>query len=490
MNIIAAIDRWAELTPNQPAHISEGRMTTYQELVQKSNWLAAYLTTHLPDDHSPVAVQGHKENEMLIAFLGIIKSGHPYIPVDSTLPEKRVSSILDISKSQLMLNPDSIRSIFEQQAKTDQILSPRQINPEDPWYILFTSGSTGDPKGVVITTGCLDTYIQWTLAEQKYKEKSEIILNQAPFSFDMSVMDIYLSWVTGGTVYSLTRDEVADPPRMYQTLYQSGITVWSSTPSFAQMCLVESSFSQTSLPGLYKFLFLGETLSPETAARVQERFPKAEIWNTYGPTETTVATTSILIDKNILENYSPLPIGYPTLGCKTPVLKPDLTPTAEGERGEIIIVGPNVSPGYLGRPDLTARAFFKYEGLPAYHTGDNGHIQDGMLFYDGRIDNQIKLHGYRIELGDIEANLRDLPAIQDAVVIPVLSNGAPESLAAFVILKEQLDMSDFEKTRMLKKELNQRLPSYMVPRKFVYLKQFPMNLNGKADRKKLAETLV
>jgi D-alanine--poly(phosphoribitol) ligase subunit 1 len=489
LNIIANIDRWAKITPDHPAHICEGRITTYQELIQKSDWLAAYLNMQLPDDHSPVAVQGHKENEMLIAFLGIIKSGHPYIPVDTTLPEKRVKSILEISKSQLMLNPESIHSIIEQQAKLNPSITLREINPEDPWYILFTSGSTGEPKGVVLTTGCLDTYLNWTLAEQKYKEKSEIILNQAPFSFDMSVMDIYCSWITGGTVFSLTRDEVADPPRMYQTLYSSQISVWSSTPSFVQMCLVEPSFSQGSLPNLYKFLFLGETLSPETAARVQERFPKAEIWNTYGPTEATVATTSILIDKNILEKYSPLPIGYPTLGCRTPVLKQDLSPAAEGERGEIIIVGGNVSPGYLGRPDLTERAFFKYEGLPAYHTGDNGHIQDGMLFYDGRMDNQVKFHGYRIELGDIEANLRDLPAIQDAVVIPILSNGTPESLAAFVILKEYLEMSDFEKTRMLKKELNQRLPSYMVPRKFVFLKQFPMNLNGKTDRKKLVETL-
>jgi len=489
MNIITNIDRWAKTNPDHPAHISEGRITTYRDLAQKSDFLAAYLKTQLLDDHSPVAVQGHKENEMLIAFLGIIKSGHPYIPVDTTLPEKRVKSILDISKTQIMLNPESIGKIIEEQAALNSRAPQVEIHPKDPWYILFTSGSTGEPKGVVITAGCLETYLEWTLTEQGYKEKSETILNQAPFSFDMSVMDIYCSWVTGGTVFSLTRDEVADPPRMYSSLYASGITVWSSTPSFAQMCLVEPSFSQAKLPDLYKFLFLGETLSPETAARVQERFPRAEIWNTYGPTEATVATTSVLVDKKILGKYSPLPIGYPTLGCKTLVLKPDLSPVEEGERGEIIIVGPNVSPGYLGRPDITARAFFSYEGLPAYHTGDNGHIQDGLLFYDGRMDSQIKLHGYRIELGDIEANLRDLSSIQDAVVIPVLSNGVAESLAAFVILREEMTISDFEKTRKIKKELNQRLPSYMLPRKFVFLKQFPMNINGKADRKKLAETL-
>ena len=489
MNIIEQIDRWEKAAPEHAAHISSGRVTTYRELVQQSNHLAAYLSAQLPNDHCPVAVQGHKENEMLIAFLGIIKSGHPYIPVDTTLPEKRVKAIMDISKAPLMLTQESIRSILSQPLDAAGF-KPATIRAVDPWYILFTSGSTGDPKGVVITTGCLDTYILWTQAEQKYREQSEIILNQAPFSFDMSVMDIYLSWVTGGTVFSLTKEDIANPPAMYRVLDQSGITVWSSTPSFAQMCLVEPSFSQASLPDLRKFLFLGETLSPETAARMQERFPKAEIWNTYGPTETTVATTSILIDAAILKKYSPLPIGYPTLGCQTPVLKADKTPAAEGERGEIIVVGPNVSPGYLGRPDLTERAFFTYEGQPAYHTGDAGHVQDGLLFYDGRMDNQIKLHGYRIELGDIEANLRNLPAVQDAVVIPVIANGAAESLAAFVILKEASAASDFEKTRTLKKELNQRLPAYMVPRKFVFLTQFPMNLNGKADRRKLAESLA
>jgi len=159
------------------------------------------------------------------------------------------------------------------------------------------------------------------------------------------------------------------------------------------------------------------------------------------------------------------------------------------ERGEIIIAGPNVSPGYVGRPDLAARAFFEYRGLRAYKTGDLGCFRDSLLFFEGRIDEQIKLSGYRIELGDVEANLRALPTVRDAVVIPVIKNGAAQSLTAFVTLLARNDTSDFMLAHNLRIQLGQRLPVYMLPRKFVFLDAFPMTANGKVDRAALARSL-
>ena len=159
------------------------------------------------------------------------------------------------------------------------------------------------------------------------------------------------------------------------------------------------------------------------------------------------------------------------------------------ERGEIIIAGPNVSPGYLGRPDLTAAFFFQHRGQRAYRTGDLGRFRDGLLFFEGRIDAQIKLYGYRIEIGDVEANLRVLTQVRDAVVIPVVKNGAAQSLAAFVVLNARGEQSDFELSDTLRKQLGERLPAYMLPRKFVFLDAFPMTANGKADRAKLAASL-
>jgi D-alanine--poly(phosphoribitol) ligase subunit 1 len=165
-------------------------------------------------------------------------------------------------------------------------------------------------------------------------------------------------------------------------------------------------------------------------------------------------------------------------------------PVESSESGEIVICGPNVSPGYLGRPDLTEQAFFTYDGRQAYRTGDCGHFQEGMLFFEGRNDNRIKLHGYRIELGDVEANLQALPEIRDAVVIPVMKRGQPDSLAAFVILREPQRGTDSEVARMLREGLAERVPSYMLPRKFRFLDAFPMTMNGKVDRRRLAESLT
>jgi D-alanine--poly(phosphoribitol) ligase subunit 1 len=226
------------------------------------------------------------------------------------------------------------------------------------------------------------------------------------------------------------------------------------------------------------------------AARLLDRFPGAEVWNTYGPTEATVATTSIRVDRGLLERYSPLPIGYPMAGTRVVVLDPDGREAAPGERGEIAIAGPNVSPGYLGRPDLTERAFFELDGLPAYRTGDWGRARDGLLFCEGRMDNQIKLHGHRIELGDVEANLRSLPGVRDAVVLPVVRRDRVDSLAAFVILAERAAGSDFEQANALRARLAERVPVYMLPRKFLFREAFPMTANGKADRRSLAEALA
>jgi D-alanine--poly(phosphoribitol) ligase subunit 1 len=182
-------------------------------------------------------------------------------------------------------------------------------------------------------------------------------------------------------------------------------------------------------------------------------------------------------------------VGYPKPDSRVLVTKADGAPAMEDERGEITIAGPNVSPGYIGQPDLNEKAFFQLEGQRAYRTGDQGYFHRGLLFFDGRQDHQIKLHGYRIELGDIEANLMALPFVLDAIVLPQLKDGQPNSLSAFVILKNATTLTKVELARMLKQELGQHLPAYMLPRKFYFLDKFPMTANGKVDRRKLAESL-
>ena len=485
MKIIERIDHWGRTTPDRPAHISGGRTLTYGELCRRSDVLAAHLAGSLPEK-APVVVLGHKEPELLIAYLGVVKSGRAYVPVDTAVPPQRIERIAAASGAPVILSPEKVAEL----SSGREPAPPWRLGTDDHYYIMFTSGSTGEPKGVPITYGCLQNFLRWTLAEHAFEEGREVFLNVVPYSFDVSLMDTYPALVTGGTVTSVTKAEIANPRQLYQLLAASALTTWVSTPSFAQMCLVEPTFNQGMLPRLRRFLFCGETLAPEVASQLLDRFPAAEVWNTYGPTEATVATTSIQITRAILDRYSPLPIGYPMLGGRVVVMDEQRRELPAGERGEIVISGPNVSPGYLNRPELNETAFFHLDGQRAYRTGDWGRYRDGMLFFEGRIDNQVKLHGHRIEPADVEANLRALAGVRDAVVLPVLRQGAVDSLAAFVILNEQPPRSDFQLACELKAQMIERLPAYMIPRKFSFMESFPMNANGKADRRRLAEALT
>jgi D-alanine--poly(phosphoribitol) ligase subunit 1 len=485
MDIIERIDRAGQEYPDKIAHVGDDRTLTYGELSKKSDAIARHLAETFPGDDSPVVVAGHKEPEMLVGFVGAVKSGRPYIPIDVSIPAKRAARMVENSGAVAVLTPAQIAELANQHWSAQ----PHRVDLDDPYYIIFTSGSTGEPKGVVITLRCLTTFLDWMLQEQEFRHGCETFLNQAPFSFDLSVMDIYLSLATAGTLFSLEKGHIANLKSLYHALRKSDVTAWVSTPTFAQMCLVERGFEQPMLPRLRRFLFCGEILAPETASQLLDRFPGAEVWNSYGPTEATVACASVRISRETLALYSPLPIGAPMPGSKIFVANERLQPVASGQRGEIIVAGTNVSPGYLGRSDLTEAAFFRLGDLQAYRTGDWGRIKNGLLFFDGRIDGQVKVNGYRIELEEVEENLRALPSVSDAVVLPVIKRGIAQSLAAFVVLATRGLESDFAMACRLRSQLADRLPAYMLPGRFLFHDAFPMTANGKTDRRKLAESV-
>jgi D-alanine--poly(phosphoribitol) ligase subunit 1 len=481
LDLLGQIGEWGRRAPDRAAHRSGDRTLSYQELCDRSDALAEYLERSLPGSDAPIALVGHKEPELLIGFLGCAKAGRAYVPLDTSLPTARMERMLATGQPALVLTPEDVALHSRGAARPAAI----PVHRDALHYIMFTSGSTGDPKGVPITRGNLEHFLEGVLAEHPFRPAAEVFLNQALFSFDLSHMDTYLSLLTGGTLVSLSREDSANPRRLFQVLAESGLTVWVSTPTFAAMCLVERRFDQRMLPALRRFLFCGEVLPAKTAAALLDRFPEAELWNTYGPTETTIAATSIRIDRAVLGRYPTVPIGYALHGTRVLTVDEWYAVVPPGQRGEILIVGPSVSPGYLHRPDLTVKSFMPFEGERAYRTGDWGHTQDGVLFWDGRMDDQIKLHGHRIELGDIEAHLCALPGVLGAAVLPVRNGDQVESLMAHVLLAEESPPSDSERAATLREALRERLPAHMIPKHFRFVSAFPLTPNGKIDRRRL-----
>ena len=445
---------------------------------------------------------------MIVCFMACAKSGHTYIPVDVSIPISRMEDIIDSVKPEMILatedgnfplpinckylSPESIESIsHDEQYKVAEGIS---VKLKDTFYIIFTSGSTGKPKGVQISTECLTNYINWAknmgggISQHTYR-----FLNQAPFSFDLSVMDIYLSLYTGGTICAITKNVQKSLKLLYKVLSEIDINIWVSTPSFADVCLSDRCFNNTLLKHLKSFLFCGEILTNRTAMKLHENFSESIIVNTYGPTESTVCVTQIVIDEEILNAYSPLPVGVAKPGTWIFIVDKDGNHLPEGEQGEIVIVGDTVSIGYYKNEEQTKKVFSRYtidgKEYRLYHTGDKGYLKDGQLFYCGRIDFQIKLHGYRIEIEDIENNLVRVSCVQKAVVLPNFDNSnRVKSLTAYLVYKKdgiEEESSGFQLSQKIKSELKQFVPEYMVPKKIKFVDSIPMTMNGKVDRKAL-----
>ncbi|CAH2713011.1 D-alanine--D-alanyl carrier protein ligase [Neobacillus rhizosphaerae] len=504
MKLLETIRNTAVTLPETLAYISPSEEITYGELWRKSEQIAAYLLKQNNERHLPVLVYGHMDASMITSFLGCVKAGLPYIPVDTSIPIERVIKIINSSQAGMVINASrqemvmdnptvsvvNYDKIMENQVTEVPIDPSNWVYGEENFYIIYTSGSTGNPKGVQISAKNLQSFVDWMVKDFPITGNLRF-LNQAPYSFDLSVMDLYPALATGGTIFAITKEMIERPKLLFEALEKSKTQVWTSTPSFVQMCLMDPTFTQELLPELSVFLFCGEILPVAICLQLIDRFPKAKIFNTYGPTEATVAVTSIEVTAEILATYQNLPIGKPKGDTRILFVDENGLAVQPGEKGEMIIVGPSVSKGYLGQQSLTEKTFFHYEGEQAYRTGDAAYInQEGLIFYKGRIDFQIKLHGYRMELEEIEYHISNSKYVKSAAVVPVYQNDKIDYLLAAIIPCNHEFEKEYQLTSAIKKELSEVIPSYMIPRKFSYYEELPMTPNGKMDRKKFREMVL
>lgn len=490
---------------NRIAASCDGEDLTYRELDKLSDEVASYFVKEYPNDKSPIVICGNKENLILVLMMGALKSGRAYIPLDVTFPAERIKQVIKEVDAKVVINLTDIDLEFEgvyTKEAIDSIISKYSgakvseenwVKGDDNCYILFTSGSTGKPKGVQISKNNLDSFTKWFTECLKVNNENTSILNQPSYSFDLSVMPLYLGLLNGKKLYSLSKKTLENMRETFDELKKSDMRLWISTPAFVSLCMQDTSFNKELMPNLETVYLIGEVLPPKTVTLIKERFPDVRIINSYGPTEATVAITAIDITDEILNGNKELPIGYAMDGAIIKVVDDQGKEVKDGEKGEIVMLGKSVSKGYYLNDEMTNKVFFDEEidGViyRGYRSGDMGYYKDNVLYFCGRKDFQIKLNGFRIELEDIENNLRKVTNIKNTVVLPVYKDNKISHLVAFVILEKENELSNLKNTLIIKDELKKYIPVYMIPRNIKVVKEFPVNNNDKVDRKKLMEVL-
>ncbi|MCA9715211.1 MAG: amino acid adenylation domain-containing protein [Myxococcales bacterium] len=482
-SVHALFEAQARRTPDAPAVLYGGRSLPYGALDRRANQLARYLRRRGVGDERRVAVCLDRTDAMIVTLLAILKAGGAYVPIDPGYPDARKALMLEDADATLVVTQRGLASSFVRDramivaldgdaeriaAEPDAALEP--VSPERLAYIIYTSGSTGRPKGVAIEHR--NTVAMLAAARAQYEpEDLELVSACASICFDYSILEIFLPLTVGGAVL-LAEDALALP----RAPASERVTLLSLVPS----AMSELARAGQVPPRARAINLAGERLTGELARRVFELPGVERVYNIYGPTETTTFST---YSRPRRDDPREPTLGRPIAGTRVYLLDRRGRPVPEGVPGEITIGGAGVSRGYWRRPELTRERFIEDPFGPGrlYRTGDLGrHRPDGELEYLGRLDNQVKLRGFRVELGEIEAALERLADVEQAVVVVVGEAPAQRLVAHWRATPGRTTTSD-----ALREALAASLPPYMVPELYVQRDAFPLNANGKVDRRAL-----
>lgn len=511
----------AQAYPEHPALVYEKATLTYAALEAESNRLAQRLAALGIRRGDRVGVFLPKSPRAVVALLGSMKAGAAYVPLDPNMPARRVAYILqDCGIGCLVTSGSQWRRLAagdatlpalqlvltDDEVVDDSLLPPAAV----PWaevrqasaaplpvpgltendlaYILYTSGSTGNPKGVMLSHRAALTFVDW--AHETFRvTHADRLSSHAPFHFDLSIFDLYVAFKAGATVHLLSPTLSVFPLSLAQYMAAQRLTVWYSVPSILTSLILHGQLATHDLSALRCVLFAGEVFPLKYLRQLVRLLPHPEYHNLYGPTETNVITWHHVQPADIGPDVTrPLPIGVACANSHLFALKEDGTQAAVGEEGELAARGPTLMRGYWGLPERTARSLVDHSlhpGLGAekvYRTGDRVQVgEKGVYHFLGRVDNMVKSRGYRIELGEIETALYSHPQVAEAAVVAIPDEEISHRLAAVVVPEGQGRLT----AGQIRAFIAAYLPKYMVPDVIHFVARLPQTSTGKVDRRKL-----
>lgn len=499
-NVTYWLDETAARFPDKTAYADENKEITFSELRAQARAIASELTER-GLFKKPVAIFLEKGVDVLVSFMGAAYSCNFYSPIDVDMPGSRVNKILEVLEPAVVITTGTLREVFSAYDYKGEFLLLEEVLVSDVQddaleaargkgidtdllYVLFTSGSTGVPKGVTINHRAVIDYIDWVTETFDITEKDSLG-NQAPFYFDNSILDIYSTLKTGATTYIIPKTLFAQPVLLLEYLKEKKINTIFWVPSALIVVAKLKAFKNVDLSDtLRRVLFCGEVM-PNKQLNVWRRFlPDVQYANLYGPTEITDACTYYIVDREFSDE-EPLPIGFPMPNTDILVLNEENEPVTGEEPGELCVRGTSLSMGYYKNPEKTKEAFVQNplnQAVPEliYRTGDVVKYNErGEIIYLSRKDFQIKHMGHRIELGEIETAVSSLPEIS---LNCCLYDEKRQKIVLFI--EEELEKA------YINEKISHLLPEYMLPNKVVRVEKMPINANGKIDRVKLKEYIA
>jgi amino acid adenylation domain-containing protein len=493
-------------TPEAIAVICEQGKLSYSELNAKANQLAHHLRATGIERESLVGICMERSLEMIVGIIAILKSGGAYVPLDPAYPKERLASMLDDAKPSVLLTQQ--RQLDRLPAHHSRVICidadwklialqsednpDAQAAPENLAYVIYTSGSTGTPKGVMIEHRSVVNFSESAAAEYDVKP-ADRVLQFASISFDASAEEIYPCLFRGATLILRNDSMLASISSFLEKCHEWAVTILDLPTAYWHELVERFNDGNVKLPESLRLVIIGgERAMPEPLSVWANKVgSRVRLVNTYGPTEATiVATTHDLTTSRKSEmDRREVPIGRAINNVQTYILDHHMRPVPIGVPGQLHIAGAGIARGYLNRPDITSQKFianpFNGDGHDRlYKSGDLArYLADGSIEFCGRVDNQVKIHGFRIELGDIESAAAGCPAIRGLVVLVREDVPGDKRLVAYVVLASGINRADV--AQEVKDFLRRKLPAQMMPSVFIALDEFPLNRNGKIDRTSL-----